>query len=299
MPASYYILPPAVSALLSPPPATLPASSGFVFSPFVLPFEVIFVTALNSNTLRVFLTQEPKHISPLAPDDALNRLNWAISLTSGPGGAPVVEAVENPQAQPAVLVTNPEAWSIDLRVDRRVLLASVYLVVASSAITTANRLLTMAAPPLDRGSANGDMRPRARPRETPNAVTPGIDIFYETFQAAWQLDSGGDLAIHGGLSALKKRILRRMMSSPGGFYHLPTYGAGLRVKELRRTTNLREVERQIRTQVLEESEIVAVKVSATAPAPGVLVIRIDAKTVEGLPLGINLEIPDDGPVVTS
>lgn len=299
MPASYYILPTSAPVFRLPANATRPMPIGYAFAPIVIPFEVLFITPINSNTMRVFLSSEPKHVSALASDDALNRANWSFSILSGPGGAPVVEAVENPLPQPDVVVGNPDVWSVDLRVDRRLLLASEYLVVASSAILAANRVTAMSAPPADRASALGDMRARQRPREAPDAVTPGIDIYYETFEAVWKLDSSGDLAIHGGLSALKKRLIRRLLSSPGGFYHLPRYGAGLRVKELRRTTNLREVERQVLEQVLAEQEVRAAQVVATVPAPGALVIQVSAQTVEGLPLGLDLEIPDDGPVVVS
>lgn len=287
-----------IPPIVAPPPAVRRLLVGLV--PLVAgPLSVVFVTPINSNTLRVFLTREPKHISAMAADDALNRLNWQISLTSGPGGPPVVEGVENPQAQPAVIAGNPDAWSIDLRTDRRVLLASVYLVVASGAIAAADRSVLMSPAPDDRGSANGDMRARSRPRESSVAVTPGIDILYETFAGIWGMNSAGDLAIHGALSALKKRIIRRLLSSPGGFYHLPTYGVGLRVKELRRTTNLRDIERNIREQILQESEVRAVQVVVTTPSvgSGVLVVQIDVQTVEGLPLGINLEIPEYGQVV--
>lgn len=75
-------------------PAPLPPDS--------LPIQVLLVTPIASNLLRVYLSDEPRHQNALGPNDALNRLLWAISLVSGPLGTttPVIEQIENPQPQP-------------------------------------------------------------------------------------------------------------------------------------------------------------------------------------------------------
>ncbi len=103
-----------------------------------LPFSVIIAFPLNSNTIRVVFSLEPRHQSPLSANDSLNRLNWEIQVQAGPDSVPVVTLLENAQPQPALFPsTFPEAWSVDLRTDRQLKFGTTYLTIVGSAIVSA------------------------------------------------------------------------------------------------------------------------------------------------------------------
>lgn len=270
------------------------------------PFRVVFVEPISSNVLRAYVSQEPRHFSALGVDDALRRTNWSISIASGPGSSPVVEKVENPLARPGTvgLIDDtgingaiPAAWSVDLRVDRRLLAPRTrYLTVAGSALRSVGGT-AMTGSPYDRDLHPGRIE-RLRPAfERPASMGLGIDFRYDPFTGAFLLDSKLDVAVHSGLEALKKRILRRLMTTPGGFFHLPTYGAGLIVKGPMNSQELSRVQRRVRQQVQAEAEILAVDVNVARLAEGVLLVTIKARTVLGLELDFGLEVPAEGSVV--
>lgn len=270
------------------------------------PFRVVFVEPLNSNTLRAYVSDEVRHFSPLAVDDALRRTNWSISVVSGPGSAPVIERVENPQPRPDTvgLIDDlgingaiPLAWSVDLRVDRRLLAPrTTYRTQASSALRTVGGV-AMTGSPYDRDDHPGRI-PRQRPaQERPPATARGVDLRYDMFSGRYVLDSKLDVDSHAGLEALKKRIVRRLITRPGGFFHLPTYGAGLKVKGPMNSQELGRLQRRVRLQVLAEEEVVGADVSVAKIAEGVLLVTIKARTVLGLDLGLGLEASDGGLVV--
>lgn len=120
-----------------------------------LPFSVIIATPINSNTIRVFFTEEPRRQSALSVNDALNRLNWEIQAQAGPGTAPVVTLIENAQPRPNQFpLTFPDAWSVDVRTDRQIRFGSTYLTIAGSAIVAASDN-TLQPDPDDRGDHPG------------------------------------------------------------------------------------------------------------------------------------------------
>ena len=100
-----------------------------------IPFTVLIAIPLNSNTIRVFFSEEPRHQSSLSANDVLNRLNWEVQVQTGPASVPVVTLIENVQPQPAQFpMTFPEAWSVDVRTDRQLRFGTTYLTIAGVAI---------------------------------------------------------------------------------------------------------------------------------------------------------------------
>jgi len=258
-------------------------------------FFVIFWTPAASNVARVFLNVEPTHQSVLGATDVLNRLNWNVSLVSGPGTSPVIEQVENAQAQPTAVDGYPLAWSVDLRLDRPITQATSYLVVASNLVAFNGAAL--AAPPFDRGVSAGDML--VRPRWQPPVVKGAIDYRYETFEGRYSVDSRGDIDVHTGVEYLKKRVFRRLLSHPGGFFHLPDYGVGLRPKVLMSTTDIARTQKAIEKQVLAEEDVAAVSVAVSLLASSALLVVIKVKARTGGGFDATLEVPTIGPIVVS
>ena len=90
-----------------------------------------------------------------------------------------------------------------------------------------------------------------------------------------QIEPGGDYASETGVPFLKKLILRRLVSKPGDFFHLPNYGVGLREKEPLPTNDLRKLAKQIEMQVLMEPEVATVKATLSyAAAAAVLYVQL-------------------------
>lgn len=266
----------------------------------VVPFEIVLsapppafglvaITPLNSNTLRAFFSSEPRHVSPLGSTDVTNRLNWTLNRTAGLGGVPVLEGVENAIAQPSAIVGFPGMWSVDIRTNQPVLLAATYQAILSTAVVSATGVYAIAAP-WDRASCPGIVSTRDRARLQPASTRGGLDIHYDLFRGTFQLDPRRDIGLHGGTGYVKKRIIRRLITRKGGFFHLPDYGADLRVKELLRTTDLALIRDEVERQVRREEEVEAVTVELARPSQGVLVVSVRARTsLGGFELGIELD----------
>lgn len=261
-------------------------------------YQVVLATPLNSNTVRVYLSEEPRHFSPLSDDDALNRLDWTISITAGGNDrvlAPVVGLVENAQARPTFSGAWPGAWSVDLRLDRRLVVSATYLVVAGPSLRSVAGN-SMSASPLDRDDFPGDVSVRLRRAAIPKTVRSGIDFLYDTIRGVFALDSKGDIDVHEGDDALKKRIVRRLLTSPGGFFHLPGYGVGLETKKLYDQTAAADLRAKVEEQVRQEQEVAKVAVAVTT-GPGVVFVQVGILTRSKKAISISVEIPEDGRIL--
>ena len=280
---------------LAPPPVVLPD------------FRVVFATPIDSNTIRVFFSKEPRHISPLSSTDVLNRLNWVLSIVTGPGKLPEFEKVENAQARPdlvgsvddaGTIGAIPTGWSVDVRTARRILEKTTYLIVASSVIVSADGLDSMAASPNDRAEHPGVHVERDPVRRRPVVVrNAGTDFRYDFFEGRYILDPKADIDVHAGVEFLKKRVIRRLISNPGGFFHLPNYGVGLKVKQTFNAAEIGRIQNRITEQIRQEEDVEEMELSVASPASGVLVIRLKVQTARGEGFSIGLEVPEDGQVV--
>lgn len=74
---------------------------------------------------------------------------------------------------------------------------------------------------------------------------------------------GGDYAEESGAGLLRKLIIRRLVARPGDFYHLPTYGVGLRVKQPVPAGDLMKLQTAIKQQIMFEPDVASVKVTLT------------------------------------
>lgn len=274
------------------------------------PFRLVLVEPINSNTLRAFLSAEPRHYSPLSENDALLRDNWNVSLQAGEGTSPVLESVGEAQAQPdlegpiqiapdgttVVRGPIPTGWSVDLTTDRRVLAKSTYLTIAAQAIESADGAYTIAdAGTYDRAEHPGIFVPRVRAPVRPVKAQGSPDLRYDFLRGTYALDGRNDVDTHTGLESTKKRVVRRLLTYPGEFYHLPNYGAALRVKRTFSSAELGRVQSEVLEQVLEEDDIIEASVAAASPTTGVLVVTVrgTSKSGPGFELGIGVDA--DGP----
>lgn len=90
--------------------------------------------------------------------------------------------------------------------------------------------------------------------------------------------AGGDYIPEQGAALLFKMVMRRLSTLFGGFFHLPTFGAGVAEKEPVRIADMPQMQKQIEQQLLEEQDVTAVKAKLTLTSDGVLTIRINVKS---------------------
>ncbi len=98
---------------------------------------------------------------------------------------------------------------------------------------------------------------------------------------AYAVDSTGDFAFDAGLQSLAKRILRRLLASPGAYAHLgPGYGAGLRerVKKLASASERARLVKLVEDQVRLEPEVQEVGAELTPLATNAWTLKLRVRT---------------------
>lgn len=99
--------------------------------------------------------------------------------------------------------------------------------------------------------------------------------------SVYLFDDAGDLALQNPDDSLKKRVLRRLLTSPGGFSFLPGYGSAIRVKALAKAGNLQAMTNAMAEQVRSEPDVLGASVSVrTARASGSLFVYVDVRVVK-------------------
>ena len=73
-----------------------------------------------------------------------------------------------------------------------------------------------------------------------------------------------------------RRLPRRLMTTPGGFFHLPNYGLGIRLKESLITTDLVKLRTEVQRQILLEPEFDSAQVAIALASNGVLTLTVKA-----------------------
>jgi hypothetical protein len=181
-------------------------------------------------------------------------------------------------------------WSVDLRLDRPLVQQAQYLVVAGSAIQAVSGT-PMASPPNDRGQAPGIVDQQVLVPIRPRVVSNGVDLKYDVFEGAYAIDSRGDIDVETADLALKKRILRRLVTGQNGFYHLPGYGLGIQLKKLLRSTDRAMLRNSIIRQLRQESDITDLLVAVDLISSlGFVQISIQASTSRQTSIGVQIRV---------
>jgi phage baseplate assembly protein W len=109
----------------------------------------------------------------------------------------------------------------------------------------------------------------------------------------FEVDETGDYSSDVGLANLKKRINRRLITSKGGFVHLPDYGVGVfeHMKRLSMAATRQNLADEARRQIKQEPDVAAVSVvvAVDPKVPGLVIFQVAVKTVDGV--GAKMEFP--------
>lgn len=211
----------------------------------------LFVNAawpVSTHTVRVELSQEPKHESAFVEGDALNPASWSVlKLVSG-FQYTVIGAEMHDDTHVDVFLLEPLGNHLEThRVTAIDLVAangsSASAPLSADFLGTVETIDPLQAVALD----------RFLDRDLAN---PPLQTEIGGFSGTLQIGSDGDYETEAGIPLAKKLVIRRLSTPRGGFPHLPTYGIGIIEKEpILGSGNLVALRKDIESQILEEPDI--------------------------------------------
>lgn len=141
---------------------------------------------------------------------------------------------------------------------------------------------TLTVPTLEIAAPTRDL---ANPQNRAALLDPVPDPNNPLNLGTFVVDDTGDYAFDEGLTSLKKRILRRLVTSPGRFAHLPGYGVGIpdHGKRLAQAAVIAQLTTSAEAQIALEPEVAKVRVRAVLDAqhPGLVRFQVLVRTRAG------------------
>lgn len=256
--------------------------------------NIVRARAVESQTIRIVYDVEPTHFSPAGYTDALNPVNYAVTITSGTGTAPrVVGVKEDMLTNPAAVVEPGTERGFDVQVDRALIADLVYRITVQR--VTIKGTTTAIGAPAFAGFAGKYSFARA-PVEP--KVQGNVDVETSLVTGTFVIDGSGDLSTQPVIESLRKRISRRVLTPQNAYAFLPGYGVGLILKKPASIAALSAVRADIIQQVRLEPEVEDVKVTASMQN-GVTTfdIRATVKTGQLAQVGVTVN-PAGGVTIT-
>ena len=222
--------------------------------------------AVGDRVVRVELVEEPLHTASTGFGDALNPRTWRVrdpasgklwTLMAVREVSDTIFEILTFESLPKHF-TELELWTATLLDVDRIPLPT-YTFLFNGCYLAANN--TEGRKQASRGYVQQDLQNELVP-----AVDPTGAQYSEMVSGTLKIDSAGDYTNQYGAALVKKLILRRLIASPGDFFHLPNYGAGLKVKEAIPVNNLRMLAASIEEQVKQEPEVQACKANLSYSA---------------------------------
>lgn len=248
----------------------------------VASIDVLGVAQYSLNSVDVGFSTYPKTFDPALPGDALNPDTYTVTRSDG-SPSPFMQTVE--MVGPGV---------VRLYVDAPFDAGESYDVEVSSLLESEDGE-TLGE---DSGSFVAVARGRSlnaidkvRASRTDIMGTAGAD----SIEAGLRYDETGDLANQSGAAYLRKRIVRRLTTALGGFFHLPAYGAGAKLKSKVSESRVSRMEKLMQAQCELEPDVRRARVVVTLRANSVarvVATIIDAEG-ESLRVTTNLDLAGD------
>ena len=127
------------------------------------------------------------------------------------------------------------------------------------------------------------------PTDLANFQTPGAGMISGTL-----IVQGGDYVTESGSALLRKLIIRRLTALKTDFYHLPTFGVGLRAKSPIPAGDMTSLQALIRQQVLLEPGVSAVRATLVQSANLLMVNLVVTVQATGQKLEIGIPFQTGG-----
>lgn len=245
--------------------------------------SVVSALALSTNEVKVVLSGEPKHSSAFSPGDALNPGTWTIQRLDTTVFLHVIGVRPiNVTTYGVSTIEHFGSFEVTHRISSSTLLDPAgftlkpprkadFLGILDATVSTAE----------DRA-----LKKRTTSRDLLNLPAPTDDP--ARYGGTLLIDAVGDYQDMSGEALVRKLIIRRLLSSPGDFFHLPEYGIGFKVKDPLPISNLSALKAEIERQVLREPEVETTQAALTLDA-NMLVVQVKAKLkTSGEPLSVTL-----------
>jgi hypothetical protein len=265
------------------------------------------VEPIRENVVRLFFSEAPRFTGILDPHDASDPARYSINVVAGTVGnnGKLVRSVIPVKAEIALEALAGGA-AIDVTTDRPFTpYPAQYIVAANGLIAASSGALLvppasfvffglyrfLQPPALDTRIPSRDI---ANPQTRSAMLDPLPDPNNPLLLGTIVVDENGDYAFDEGITNLKKRIYRRLLTSRGRFAHLPTYGVGVpdQVKRLNIAAVRGALASDAQKQISEEPDVQAVTVRVvtdpTAPNLVRFKVRVKAKFSQA---PIDVDIP--------
>jgi hypothetical protein len=237
-------------------------------------FAITNAFAAGIRVVRVTFNIEPLHESSTGPGDVLNPALWAVKRldTNVMSTVLTVEPYNLPFTFDIFLLEKLADKSVTYQISTSAVVTATGEPITFSGSTATFLGIQAFEDQIDRivSSKRAAIRDLANPPAMTGTQLGG------TLQII-----GRDYATVEGTDLLKKLILRRLITRPGEFSHLPDYGVGLAVKEPMPQTNVSRLEKVIKDQVLKEPEVDVASVTVSVDAVNhiiTVIIRARLKT---------------------
>lgn len=133
-------------------------------------------------------------------------------------------------------------------------------------------------------------------RQTADALQNVRDIRNAPFMDATAVGgtmthgASGDYETEGGVALIKKMVIRRLVSEPNGFFHLPsTFGLGLQLKEPLLVRDMGRLKTDVERQTVQEPEVDTARARVNLLPSGTVYVTVDGKLRTGAPFTFQIE----------
>jgi hypothetical protein len=221
------------------------------------PVGIAYAFAAGDRFVRVGFTAAPLMGKSTRDGDALNPRTWMIYRTDASRFLTVLSVAQFDSTTIDILTLEQfDSHLISMTVGAHSLRdSSGGLITPAVAFDFAGALLENTSTPQKVATSRGfGLRDLHNP-PTPNSPLGGT----------LEITAAGDYASVEGTALLRKLVVRRIITAPGDFFHLPDYGVGLRSKELLPAADLPALKARIEQQIRREPDVedVTVKLVGT------------------------------------
>jgi hypothetical protein len=234
--------------------------------------SLVSATAVGTRLVDVVLSGPAMHVSTSSPGDALNPATWIVQNLDTLEYLDVVTVTALTPSSYQLLTLEPFG---PVSVTHRVSSLTLKDVAGNLLIPPrhADFYGIMGETVTDPDQLAAGRGAYARDISNPQTPAESLGVLGGTLV----LTSGGDYETVTGSDLVRKLLVRRLLTSPGDFFHLPEYGIGFRLKEPIAAANLVSLKAEIEQQARREPEVEEALASVTLDANGILTVMLRAR----------------------